>query len=253
MPWDFILILVFLGVIVPWRGAVRVRKLLAQPRLESSERLTLYASTVAFQWITTAVVTWRSIAHGIRPRELGLAAPDPWFLALVTFVLSLLILGNQFLGLRRLVRQPTDRQTFLYRMTRAVMPQNTVESLAFVALVVTVAPCEEVVYRGFALIVFRNALGGSVVLGVLLSSVLFALAHLYQRRRGVLTTLIVGAIFAAVRLWTGSLTPTIVAHLAADLMAGLVAPRLLAAANSPGSMNIVTSARRENFESTRRV
>jgi hypothetical protein len=31
MPWDFIIIFLLLGVFVPWRGAARVRKLLAQP------------------------------------------------------------------------------------------------------------------------------------------------------------------------------------------------------------------------------
>jgi hypothetical protein len=33
MPWDFIIIFLLLGVFVPWRGAARVRKLLAQPTL----------------------------------------------------------------------------------------------------------------------------------------------------------------------------------------------------------------------------
>ena len=60
MPGDFVVILVVLGVIVSWRGPVRVRKFRAQPRLESSERLALYARTIGFQWISTAVVTWRS-------------------------------------------------------------------------------------------------------------------------------------------------------------------------------------------------
>lgn len=60
MPWDFVVIPLVLGVIVSWRGAVRLREFRPQPRLESSERLALYARTIGFQWISTTVVTWRS-------------------------------------------------------------------------------------------------------------------------------------------------------------------------------------------------
>jgi len=56
MPWDFVAILFVLGVIVPWRGAVRIRELLRQPALSTVERIALYASTIAFQWLAVAVV-----------------------------------------------------------------------------------------------------------------------------------------------------------------------------------------------------
>src|SRR5260370_1482665 len=67
IPWDFILILIVLGVLVPWRGAVRVRRLLAQPALTSSQRLFLYASTITFQWFIVAVVYWRSAPRHLTP------------------------------------------------------------------------------------------------------------------------------------------------------------------------------------------
>ncbi len=40
-----------LGIAVPWRGAVRVRALLARPALSSKARIAIYASTIAFQWL----------------------------------------------------------------------------------------------------------------------------------------------------------------------------------------------------------
>src|SRR6267378_7886121 len=63
MPWDFWLIFFVLGVILPWRGQVRVKKLLAMPHVSTMERLALYASTIGFQWIAVAVVAWRARAH----------------------------------------------------------------------------------------------------------------------------------------------------------------------------------------------
>ena len=59
MPWDFWLIFLALGVLLPWRGRVRMKKLLAMPRVSLMERLVLYASTIAFQWLAVAVVSWR--------------------------------------------------------------------------------------------------------------------------------------------------------------------------------------------------
>ena len=63
MPWDIALIFIVLAVILPWRGRVRMKKLLAMPHVSSMERLVLYASTIAFQWLSVVVVAWRAWAH----------------------------------------------------------------------------------------------------------------------------------------------------------------------------------------------
>src|SRR5207245_9181608 len=76
MPWDIWLIFFVLGVILPWRGRVRTKKLLAMPQVSTTERLALYASTIAFQWFTVAVVAWRAWAHGYTAAQLSLTIPD---------------------------------------------------------------------------------------------------------------------------------------------------------------------------------
>jgi membrane protease YdiL (CAAX protease family) len=232
MPWDFALILLVLAVVVPWRGAVKVRQLLARPSLGTSDRLTLYATTIAFQWVITALIIWRSLARGISLDALGLAIPHAAQVAGVSAGLSALLVANQIIGLRILARSNTRPKSFVFQMATRIMPQNLVESLAFTALVATVALCEEIIYRGFALAVFTHAARDSVVLGVVLSSILFAVAHAYQGRRGVIQTLVVGLVFAALRIWTRSLVPTMAAHLCADLVAGLAAPRFFSRQSS---------------------
>ena len=72
MPWDFWLIFFALGVLLPWRGRARMKKLLAMTQVSSMERLVLYASTIAFQWLAVAVVGWRVWVHGYSARQLGL-------------------------------------------------------------------------------------------------------------------------------------------------------------------------------------
>jgi uncharacterized protein len=227
MPWDFALILFALGVVVPWRGAVRMRKLLARPSLETADRLMLYVSTIVFQWLAVAVVAWRCYARGLNAQRLGVAFPEPVLTTVIAVALSLVLAANQFLGLRRLARLPAQGRSFLYEMAEKVMPHNFVEALVFIALAFTVAPCEEFLYRGFVFAALERAAGGSLLLATIGSSALFGLAHLYQGRRGLISTSLMGCVFAAARIWTGSLAPPIAAHLLADLVAGLAAPRLL--------------------------
>src|SRR5260370_28380376 len=76
MPWDIWLMCFVLGLILPWRGLMRMKKLLAMPQVSSAERLALYASTVAFQWVAVAVVAWRAWAPRFTASQLGFTIPD---------------------------------------------------------------------------------------------------------------------------------------------------------------------------------
>ena len=224
MHWDFAVIFIFLATVVPWLGRRRVRQLLDSPETTKSDRLELYASTVASQWIITGIIFWRTTAHGIPASGLALAIPNLAFTAAISALLGMLIFANQILSLRRLTLRPSEAQALLPQLALKIFPQDTVERLVFLAVVITVAVCEEFIYRGFVQQVILAWSGDIVVAGVLGSAAMFALAHLYQGRRGLASTLIVGLLFAAVRAWTDSLVPSLVAHFVADLTVGLMAP-----------------------------
>jgi uncharacterized protein len=230
MHWDFALILLFLGIAVPLLGRRRVRQLMQMPSTTKMDRLSLYASTLAFQWIAAGVILWRTSAHEIRASQIGLAIPNPALVVTISVVLSTLILLNQIMGLRRLVAQPEKSQGILPQLALKLFPQDDVERLAFFALVATVALCEELIYRGFVQRVFQDWSRGSVIVAVVGSAVFFALAHLYQGRRGLVSTLTVGLLFSTIRAWTGSLLPCVVAHFMADITVGMLAPGRLRAA-----------------------
>jgi uncharacterized protein len=230
MHWDFALILLFLGIAVPLLGRRRVRQLMQMPSTTKIDRLSLYASTLAFQWIAAGVILWRTGAHEIRAGQLGLAVPNPALAVTASVVLAALILLNQIVGLRRLVAQPERIQGILPQLALKLFPQDDVERLAFFALVTTVALCEELIYRGFVQRVFQDWSRGSVLVAVVGSAVFFALAHLYQGRRGLVSTLTIGLLFSTIRAWTGSLLPCIVAHFVADITVGMLAPGRLRAA-----------------------
>src|SRR6266436_2968996 len=108
MPWDIWLIFFALGVILPWRGRMRMKKLLAVPHVSTVERLALYASTIAFQWVAVAVVAWRAKAHGFTASQLGLTNQDRSRILVAAVTGALIIGALQWLNLRRVGKLPVE-------------------------------------------------------------------------------------------------------------------------------------------------
>jgi membrane protease YdiL (CAAX protease family) len=230
ISWDFGLILAVLGVVIPWRGKVRVERLMKREDLGSSGRMWLYGSTICFQWIIAALVLWRALARGMNLAELGLMISDPWRAAWMTLSLTILLCAGQIAGLRKIAGVPAENRGPLFRITEKIMPRTWTETMVFAALAATAGLSEEFLYRGFLLALFARVLSnlaGSMVVAGCVSSIWFAVAHLYQGRRGIITTFVVGMIFATVRVWSSCLLPAMVAHAAVDLVAGIYIPRLL--------------------------
>jgi uncharacterized protein len=230
IPWDYVLILIFLGVIVPWRGNVRMKRLLSKPDLTAADRLSLYGSTVFFQWLIVAIVAWRCAARTVSSDELGIAAANPAQVAWVSATLTAVLCLNQLAGLSRIAKMPEANRGRLFAITEKIMPRSASETLVYVALACTAGISEEFLYRGFVFMAFVRMLvnyGPPNVGAAILSSLWFSLAHLYQGRKGIITTFVVGLIFASIRIWTGSLLPAVAAHIGIDLIAGIGASRFL--------------------------
>jgi membrane protease YdiL (CAAX protease family) len=228
IPWDFSLILLLLVAVVPWRGAARMKRLMAKPEMATSDRLSLYGSTILFQWLLVLIVIWRCAARSISPEELGVAAGNSWQIAWTSIVLTGLLCLNQVVGLRKVARMPVDKRGSLFAITERIMPRIPRETIVYAALACTAGISEEFLYRGFVFMAFVRMIvnyGPPNAAAAILSSAWFSLAHLYQGRRGIITTFVVGLIFAFVRIWTGSLIPVIAAHTGIDLVAGLYISR----------------------------
>jgi membrane protease YdiL (CAAX protease family) len=226
MSWDIGLIFFVLAVIIPWRGRLRLKKLIAMPHVSSVERIALYASTIAFQWVAVAVVAWRAWEHGYRAAELGLTIHNTTRLSSAAIVGGATIAALQWLNLRRMGRIPVRNRGIMQAIAERILPQSTVELLPFLALAVTAGVCEEFLYRGFAMAVLAR-LGSPGWLAILISSILFGLAHLYQGRGGFVSTMVIGGALGSGRIAYDSLVPVIFWHTAVDVVAGLAARRYL--------------------------
>ena len=112
-----------------------------------------------------------------------------------------------------------------------LLPHTAAEARAFGVLALATGVGEEVVYRGFVLAWVAAWLSGPLGLGatvslwsaVVLSSILFGLAHAYQGRSGILQNSLSGFGFALLAVATGGLLAPMIAHAALDLSTGVVA------------------------------
>jgi uncharacterized protein len=226
MAWDFWLIFFILGVLIPWRGRARLKRLLAQPAVSTKDKMSLYGSTIALQWVFVGVVAWRTSIRGLTIAELGLARHLSAEL-LVGGLSGAIFLGTlQWLNLRRIGRMTGAIPDFTRQLAARVLPASPIEFAPYFALAVTAGICEEFLYRGFAMATLSRV--GIKPWGVVvISSILFGLAHMYQGRNGVFGTTLMGLVFGAARLGLQSLVPVAVWHSAIDIVAGIAGPRYL--------------------------
>ena len=224
MPWDFWLIFLILGVVIPWRGRVRLQRLLAQPAIDTKERLALYGSTIAFQWLLLGLVAWRALARGLTVTELGLGGRMTIGLVFLSLAGASLLGTFQWFNLRRVSRMSGPVPDFMRKLAERLLPGKAVEFAPYCALAITAGVCEEFLYRGFAMAALSRA-GIFSWAVVLITSLLFGLAHTYQGRSGVLGTMLMGIVFGISRLTFQSLIPVMVWHATVDVVAGMAGPR----------------------------
>src|SRR5271166_1369682 len=137
MPWDFWLIFLFLGIVVPWRGTVRLKKLLALPSVSTREKLVLYGSTIAGQWVITGFVAWRALARGLSAGNLGLANSGSANTILGSLGLAAIAGALHWLNLRRVGKAPGRAPELMRSLASKILPVNSVELLPYCALAVT--------------------------------------------------------------------------------------------------------------------
>jgi membrane protease YdiL (CAAX protease family) len=234
MPWDFWLIFLFLSVILPWRGRTRMRHLMTLANVSARDRIWLYVSTVLFQWVLTIVIGWRAVARGFSLKELGITGMRTPAILLLAVVGALLIGVAHGMNLRRMARSSHPAVERLRALGVRLFPRSAPELVFYIVLALTAALCEEFIFRGFVIAaLFRAGLSGLTV--VLLSSLMFGVAHLYQGKAGSVGTGILGTLFAVTRIAYHSLLPAVVWHAVLDIVAGIAGARFFEANSAPSA------------------
>lgn len=218
---DAVIILIA-GVLVPihgWLSFPRIRDLVR--RGGGPMRIRAYRSTIAMQWLVLGLVIVAWINGERSAADLGLVWPATAWGAVVgvagVAVLAALLTAQVWaVKSRPKLRRAVARQL---QNVDVLIPRDRHQYKWFAALSITAGICEEVLYRGFLIWIISQ--WASLISALLLSALIFGIAHSYQGVRGVARTCLVGIGLGALYLFSGSLWPPIAAHALIDLFSGL--------------------------------
>lgn len=142
------------------------------------------------------------------------------------FALALLIGAGMTAQIFGLASAPDEKIAQAMKAVNSVKitPNTRGELALFMVMSLSAGFWEELVYRGF-LIWFLVPLTG-VAGAVVISALIFGLAHLYQGARGFVTSAVLGLIFAALYLLTASLWWLMVVHAVMDIAGGITTFRI---------------------------
>lgn len=183
-----------------------------------------YLEALAEQWVSAAVAVVVIVAApGVGREHLGLVGsrPGTWWWTLYAVVLSLAVLAMGLVVRRRILEGRAVRRS---PAVDAMLPRTAGERRLAALVAVSAGVCEEIVYRGLLLAVGVGVLGLHPLLAGLLSLVAFMANHLYQGPLGVLGAAAIGFACTGLCLWTGSLLPAVLLHVAIDVRGLLMIP-----------------------------
>jgi hypothetical protein len=184
---------------------------------ESPHLISLYITSILFEWAVLAFVVWGVRRHGgpLAPvlgarctslrqflRDLGIAAAF-WFVSGLLLVLF-----------SRLLRADTATQV------QFMVPHTNLEVALWILVALTAGVCEEALFRGYLQRQFI-AFTGSVPAGLTLSAIVFGAGHIYQGVRAAALIAIYGLMFGLLAEWRKSVRPGMIAHAWQDTLTGL--------------------------------
>jgi membrane protease YdiL (CAAX protease family) len=210
------LLVVALLVAVPVWDHVETRRL--KTTTDPQAKVQSYWKTLAGEWCAVALLLVirgpqrlyaleRGEALSWVPRETVMAVAMGLLIGIVAPVVIALASAA---ARARLAKRLTPLMFFL--------PQKPRERRWFVVVCVTAGICEELIDRGFVM-QYLHALpvGLSLTTALLLSCVLFGVAHLYQGPAGMLQTGLFAGLMGVLFVTTGNLLLPMVAHTMLDL------------------------------------
>jgi uncharacterized protein len=218
---DFLL-LILAALVMPVLSAITGRQL---QRPGGPTLLRRYWMTITRGWLVVMLIAGAWIFARRPFAELGLDWPIGFWgragFALVALVGLVFIV--QIMRLPKLIGDNLARWT--ERMNALKITPRTREELAvFILVAIMAGVWEELLYRGFFIWFLLPATG--VVAAILISSAIFGIGHIYQGWHGVMTTGLVGLVFAILYVLSESLWWLMAAHAVVDIYGGVLAWRL---------------------------
>jgi membrane protease YdiL (CAAX protease family) len=225
----------YLGLVAPVVGRRNYGRLIAQVRDGSPKALaSFYRRNIARKVLLLVPVGLATfLAPGLGRDQLGLVWPHGPVAAGYLQAAPILLVLAAISTLLYRFRARHGRSVPGQRSFAALIPQTREQRWWALGVAFSAGVVEEVLYRGLLLAAALSA-GLSPVAAMVLTSILFGVAHLYQGWPGIVLTAVVGFAMALLVVPTGSLVMAIVVHVLLDVRAFLLVPGA-AVSSSPKS------------------
>jgi len=192
------------------------------------KRVKWYVKLVIVSWLLTLLLIWlvgfqNVVTIGTR------ASWMPTREGVRDFIVGLLaaVILLQVVALLRVRNKPEVRAKIAKALQSLyfMLPVTRDERVLFFFVSLTAGICEEAIYRGFLIHYLMGAPGSlNVTLAMVVSSVIFGIAHIYQGVRGTIGSAILGFIFALLFVMTGNLALPMLLHALIDARVLLMIP-----------------------------
>jgi membrane protease YdiL (CAAX protease family) len=214
------LLILFLIIAVPIRGARRYRVLMRRIARHPELRVRFYLMGMLGQWLMLVPLVVIVVGLSWSAQLLGLQMPtNLWLFLPISLVLVLAVYAQVFY-IGRVARTSQGRDQLRQSMSGPLhmLPRTSRERALWFLLSLTAGFCEELLYRGFlpAYLVYIFP-GIPFFVAIVIAAALFGLGHIYQKLTGVLGTGIMGLLFGFLYFFTGSLYLSMVLHALFDI------------------------------------
>ena len=224
IPHIVVLALIF---VMPAWDYFEAQRLKTSP--DPRRRVKWYAKLIVVGVILVLLVTW---AYGFREvakidaRAFWIPAREAIRDGIVGLIAGLILV--QVVVMFQIRNKPEARAKIQKQLQALafMLPVTKVERVwFFVVSVIVGGICEEIVYRGFLIhYLMRSPLDLNVTLAIVVSSLIFGIAHIYQGVGGAIGSTILGIVFAVLFVMTGNLALPIFLHALIDVRVLLLIP-----------------------------
>ncbi len=227
MELGLLVIIIFTVFYEPIIGYFGFQRFKSAVREKENARSNYYTYIMVGLWIPTLFILLLAMFTELEFRQIGIALPTfdaeplgPFITYTLIAVASLYTLTLLYYYIayqlsdsfqEKLTKTKKDQLSNL--SYSVILPVSNKEKERWKSISVTVGITEEIIYRGTLIFAFTSLFPDQPIwLSILLSSLLFGLAHTYQGMSGVIKTTIIGILFSIVYIGLNSIIPLITLH-----------------------------------------
>ena len=186
-----------------------------------------YISMMVIEWLAFAYVAWGIHKGGVLTMREVIGGRwnkvEDFLLEIAIaagfWILALLVLGGcaYLLGMTKGGANIEEAKKIL----GFLVPRTRLEIALWICVALTAGFCEEFIFRGYVQRQFA-AVSGQALVGMVVSSIVFGLAHGYEGPKRMLLISVYGFLFSSLAQLRKSLRPGMMAHAWHDAFTGLV-------------------------------